>query len=166
MVSVVAKSNTGKTRLLEGLIPVMGDMGIRVGVIKHHSHPGTFDTPGKDTHRIALAGAEVVVGLGPDEVAVFSRTDRPVDLEDAVRLHLVDMDIVFTEGYKRGPYPKVEVHRMERSGELLCDPSELIALVTDGEWDIGVPTFGLDEFSALAELLVEEFGLLDSMTPR
>ena len=165
IVSIVAKSKTGKTTLIEHLIGLLAEKGVRVGVVKHHSHPSTFDTPGKDTHRIAEAGAEVVVGLGPEQVAVFSRPGRPPEIEAVVEDHLWDMDLVLTEGYKRGPYPKVEVNRMARSAELLCEPEEMLALMTDGAWDIGVPTFHLDDVESLARLIVDEFDLPPARRP-
>ena len=54
VVSFVAKSGTGKTTLLEALIPQLKTRGVRVGLLKHHRHPSSFDTPGKDTHRLAV----------------------------------------------------------------------------------------------------------------
>ncbi len=159
IVSIVAKSNTGKTSLIEGLIPILEAHGLRVGVIKHHSHPGTFDTAGKDTHRLAEAGAEVVVGLGPHQVAVFSRPRRPPEIEAVVEAHLRDLDLVLTEGFRRGPYPKIEVNRMARSGDLVCEPEELLALMTDGQWDIGVPTFRLEDVESLARLLIDRLNV-------
>ena len=63
--------------------------------------------------------------------------------------------MVLTEGYKRGPYPKVELHRSERSDQLLCSPEEMLALVTDGQWLIPVPQFSLEDASGVATFLVE-----------
>ncbi len=68
------------------------------------------------------------------------------------------MDVVLTEGYKRGPHPKIEVHRRGRSAELLCDAAEMLALVTDGSWDLPVPQFGLDDVAALGDFLVDYLG--------
>ena len=151
--SVVAKSNTGKTTLLEGLIPELRALGLTVGVLKHHHYPGMFDVPGKDTYRLAEAGADVVVGVGPSQVAVFRPSSDDYDLDAAIADHLSDVDIVLTEGYKRGSHPKIEVHRSERSEELICTPDELLALVTDTSWSIDVPQFGLDDHKELAAFL-------------
>jgi len=158
VVSVVAKSGTGKTTLLEKLLPELESRGVRVGVLKHHSHLSSFDVPGKDTHRLAEAGAEVVVGASPVQVAVFRRQAGSTDLDAVIAAHFSDMDLVLTEGYKRGAYPKIEVHRSARSGELLCNPDELLALVTDHTWDLPVPQFGLDDASGLADFLVGHLG--------
>jgi molybdopterin-guanine dinucleotide biosynthesis protein MobB len=154
VVSVVAKSGTGKTTLLEALIPHLKTRGLRIGLLKHHSHLSSFDTPGKDTHRLAEAGADVVVGASPVQVAMFRREPGSTDLDEVIAQHLWDTDLVLTEGYKRGPYPKVEVHRSVRSDELLCSPEEMLALVTDREWPIPVPQFSLDDTAGLADLLL------------
>jgi molybdopterin-guanine dinucleotide biosynthesis protein B len=152
--SVVAKSNTGKTTLLEKLIPELRSRGLSVAVVKHHSHLSSFDVPGKDTYRMAKAGADVVVGLSPVQVAVFHPQEGPTDLDAVIRRHSEGVDLVLTEGYKRGPYPKIEVHRSGRSDDLLCEPDELVAIVSDREWDMPVPQVGLDDVTALADILV------------
>ena len=69
------------------------------------------------------------------------------------------MDLVLTEGYKRGPYPKIEVHRSGRSTELLCEAGEMLALVTDRPWDLPVDQFDLDDVPGLCDFLV---GALES----
>lgn len=154
--SIVAKSNTGKTTLLEGLIPQLRTLDLTVGVLKHHHYPGMFDVPGKDTYRLAEAGADVVVGIGPTQIAVFRPSTNEYDLENAITSHLQDVDVVLIEGYKRGPYPKIEVHRSSRSENLICTPDELTALVTDRTWDLDVPQFGLEDAKGLAAFIASQ----------
>ncbi|MEA2022999.1 MAG: molybdopterin-guanine dinucleotide biosynthesis protein B [Actinomycetota bacterium] len=153
IVSVVARSKTGKTTFLEALLPALKEAGLRVAVVKHHHHTSSFDTPGKDTHRIAEAGADLVLGISPVQVAAFSREAGSKDLDAVIARHCAGYDLVLTEGYKRGGYPKIEVHRAERSDELLCDFDEMLALVTDSEWDTDVPQFSLSDAGGLAKLL-------------
>lgn len=154
VVSVVAKSGTGKTTFLEKLIPALRARGLRVGVLKHHGHPTPFDVPGKDTYRLAQAGADVVIGASAVQVAVFRQEDGAADLDAVIARHAAGLDLVLTEGYKRGSYPKIEVHRAERSRELLCQPQELLALVTDTPWPLPVPQFGLEDADRVADFLV------------
>jgi molybdopterin-guanine dinucleotide biosynthesis protein B len=155
IVSVVAKSKTGKTTLLEALIPYLKVSGLTIGVLKHHSHLSSFDTPGKDTHRLAEAGADIVVGASPVQVATFRRENASDDLEAVITRHLAGTDLILTEGYKRGPYPKIEIHRSARSDELLCSPEELIALATDRVWPLPVPQFELDDAAGLSAFLIK-----------
>ena len=164
VVSFVAKSGAGKTTFLEALIPHLKARGLRIGLLKHHSHLSSFDTPGKDTHRLAEAGADVVVGASPVQVATFHRTPGSADLDRVIATHLGDMDLVLTEGYKRGPYPKIEVHRSARSDRLLCAQEEMLALVTDRTWAMPVPQFGLEEAPRLAAFLQDWLGGCHSAT--
>ena len=154
VVSVVARSTTGKTTLIEALLPELKSAGLRVAVVKHHHHTSSFDTPGKDTHRMAEAGADLVLGVSPVQVATFSREAGSHDLDSVIAHHCAGYDLVLTEGYKRGDYPKIEVHRAQRSTRLLCDFDEMLALVTDESWDTSVPQFALDDATGLAQFLV------------
>ncbi|MGQ9459485.1 MAG: molybdopterin-guanine dinucleotide biosynthesis protein B, partial [Anaerolineae bacterium] len=56
-------------------------------------------------------------------------------------------------GYKRGPLPKIEVSRRERSQELLCSEGELFAIVSDQRFPLDVPQFDLDDAAGLADLI-------------
>jgi molybdopterin-guanine dinucleotide biosynthesis protein B len=153
IVSVVARSKTGKTTFLEALLPALKRAGLRVAVVKHHHHTSSFDTPGKDTHRLAEAGADLVLGISPVQVATFSQEAGSEDLDAVIATHCAGYDLVLTEGYKRGDFPKIEVHRAERSNELLCEFDEMLALVTDSDWDSDVPQFSLDDADGVAALL-------------
>lgn len=159
VVSVIAKSGSGKTTFMEKLIPELKARGLRVGVLKHHGHPTPFDMPGKDTYRHFQAGADVVVGASALQVAMFRRQAGSADLETVIATYFADVDLVLTEGYKRGPYPKIEIHRAARSAELLCEPDELLALVSDERFDIDAPQFGLEDAGGMAELLVQWLNL-------
>jgi molybdopterin-guanine dinucleotide biosynthesis protein MobB len=153
VVSFVAKSGTGKTTFLEQLIPELVARGLRVGVLKHHAHPTPFDVPGKDTYRLARAGAQVVVGACSVQVAVFRQEDGAANLEAVIARDLAGVDLVLTEGFKRGTYPKIEVHRSAHDPELLCNPGELLALVTDERLDVDVPQFALTDVAGVAAFL-------------
>ncbi len=154
IVSIVARSQTGKTTLIEALLPELKRAGLRVAVVKHHHHTSSFDTPGKDTHRMAEAGADLVLGVSPVQVATFSREPGSDDLDAVIARHCAGYDLVLTEGYKRGDYPKIEVHRQARSDELLCSYDEMLALVSDVAWDVPVTRFDLDDAAGLAGFLV------------
>jgi len=154
VVSIVAKSGTGKTTLLEALLPALKARGLQVGVLKHHSHVSSFDTPGKDTYRFAEAGADIVVGASPVQVAIFKRQNASADLDAVIDEYFDGMDLVLVEGYRRGTYPKIEIHRAARSSDLLCTPDEMLALVTDRPWDLPVEQVALDDPARLVEILV------------
>ena len=156
IVSVVGRTNSGKTTLIEKLIPALARRGYRVATIKRHHH-GDFeaDHPGKDSWRHAKAGAVATALAGRHRLAIFQSVETEVDPEAIGRLFLHPPHLILTEGYRDAPFPKIEVIRTAQGVEPLCTTHDpLIALVTDGDWDLGAPRFGLDEIDALAEHLI------------
>lgn len=57
LLGFAAYSGTGKTTLLEKLLPKLTDMGLKVAVIKHAHHNFDIDQEGKDSYRLRKAGA-------------------------------------------------------------------------------------------------------------
>lgn len=154
VVSIVGRSNVGKTTLLEKLIAELKRRGYRVATVKHDVHGFELDRPGKDSWRHAQAGSDLVVIAGPNQMAMIARTLRELSLDEIVARLPVEVDIVLTEGYKRGDRPKIEVSRAACGRELLCQPQELLALVTDQAFPgLGVPQYALEDVAGLADLL-------------
>ena len=82
IVSIVGRTNSGKTTLIEKLVPALSRRGHRVATIKHHHH-GEFeaDHPGKDSWRHAQASAVATALAGAHRVAVFQRVERELSPE-------------------------------------------------------------------------------------
>jgi molybdopterin-guanine dinucleotide biosynthesis protein B len=156
VISVVGKSGVGKTTALEKIIHELKQRGYRVGTVKHDSHGFDVDTPGKDSWRHARAGSDAVVISGPSRMALFRRLEGEMPLDALVPL-MGDVDLVITEGYKRGDKPKIEVTRLERGTELLCQPEELIGIMADYPVDMPVPQFALNDAAGVVDLLEELF---------
>ena len=154
VISVVGKSGVGKTTALERIIAELKHRGYRVGTVKHDTHGFDVDRPGKDSWRHAQAGSDAVVISGPHRLALIRKLDGEMPLEEIVRL-MPGLDLVITEGYKRGDKPKIEVARRERGTELLCRAEELIGIMTDYRVDLPVPQFPLDDASGVVDLLEE-----------
>ncbi|HET6420162.1 MAG TPA: molybdopterin-guanine dinucleotide biosynthesis protein B [Geobacteraceae bacterium] len=158
IVAIVGSSNAGKTTFLEKLIKELKAENIKVGTIKHDAHDFEIDRPGKDTWRHSMAGADAVAISSPSKVAVIRKVEEELSIDQVAEL-VGDVDIVLVEGYKRCAKPKIEINRIAHGSELICAPDELVALVSDAEWDIGVPVFGLDDASGVADMLVRKFRL-------
>ncbi|MFZ5634472.1 MAG: molybdopterin-guanine dinucleotide biosynthesis protein B [Bacillota bacterium] len=156
IVSIVGESGAGKTTFLEKLIRELKARNIRLGVIKHHVHDIDIDRPGKDTWRFSKAGADTVAISTPGRVGLFIKVDREMDPDELAGL-FGDVDMVLTEGYKRGNRPKIEVARSAQIKRLISDPADLIAIVSDVEWNAGVPVFGLDDPAGVAGFLLSRY---------
>lgn len=156
IVCVVGRSNTGKTTLIEKLIPVMIKKGYRIGTLKHDVHGFEMDKEGKDTWRHKKAGARATLISSSTRIGLISDVDKEMEPAELVRKFLLDADIIICEGYKKTPLPKIEVHRDEISKELLCLPQEnLIALVSDTKRLPDVPAVKWNEIEKLADIIEE-----------
>lgn len=161
-VSFVAKSGTGKTTLLEKVIGELTRRGFRVGAIKHDAHNFDIDYPGKDSHRMTAAGAATMLISSPEKLALVKKHDASPPIEAIISTYFGDVDIVLTEGFKKNRcLPKIEVHRKERSGTLLCrgdenDPS-LIAVASDEQLELDVPIFDINDFMGISGFIEERF---------
>jgi molybdopterin-guanine dinucleotide biosynthesis protein MobB len=158
VVSVVGKSDSGKTTLMERLIRALTERGYRVGSVKHHVHDFDIDVPGKDSWRHAKAGAAVTLVSSPSKLGMVRQMDHEASLDELLALAR-GVDILLTEGYRRAGDVRIEVSRRARSTELVCEAAELFALVTDNpDLVVGpVPVFGLDDAAALADLVETTF---------
>ena len=167
VVSIVAKSGTGKTTLLEKLIAELKLRGYRVGVVKHNAHKFNIDHEGKDSWRLTQAGADTMLITSSERIAMVKQLpagDEP-SLSEIVAAYCGDVDILLTEGFKRSSMPKIEVHRSECSDALFCrgenyDPT-LIAVASDSSLKLDVPVYNINDAVGLCDLISRKFLLAD-----
>jgi len=151
---IVGKKKTGKTTLVERLIPALKDKGYRVGSMKYTTEDHEFDTPGKDSYRHTRAGAESTLILSPSKIALFSQSLRSKNLDQILDFVFSDYDVVIGEGFKDSPFPKIEVFDSQKHSGLLCSPEDnLMAVVGDVDPSGQVPYFSPDQTVALVEFM-------------
>src|SRR4030042_1550643 len=131
IISIVGKSSSGKTTLLEALIAELKKRGYKVAIVKHSHHANPLDTAAKDTWRFTQAGSEISAINSLDHLAIYRRIDHFFDPQEISNFILWDYDLILTEGFKGSNYPKIEVHRKEQGEDLVTDPKQLLAVVTD-----------------------------------
>ena len=156
VISIVGKSKSGKTTLLEKLIPELKSRGYRVATVKHIHNDMKLDEPGKDSWRHIQAGSDATVLSSPDRVGLVKPVSEVMSLDEIALLLGDDYDIILTEGFKQGDAPKIEVHRRE-IGTPLSDIKKLVAIATDETLDTSTRQFSLDDVKGLADLLEEGF---------
>ena len=152
VVSVVGRSNSGKTTLLEKLIVELKRRGYTVAAVKHSGSDFQLDHPGKDSWRLAEAGSDAVLLVSSHRMAFLQKTTHPPTLGDVIEFLGDKFDFVLVEGFKESDIPKIEVHRREL-GNLLSPPEKLLAVVTDEQLDVTVPQFSSRDGVALVDLL-------------
>jgi molybdopterin-guanine dinucleotide biosynthesis protein B len=156
IVSIVGESKSGKTTLIEKLVPELKSRGYRVATVKHAVHGLTFDETGKDSWRQAQAGSDAVAISSPDKLVLIRPTAGSLALDQIARLLGEDCDIVLAEGFKQGSTPKIEVHRKE-VGALLGSVDKLMAIVTDEPLETKKRQFSFQDIKGLADLLEKGF---------
>lgn len=157
VVSIVGRSGTGKTTLVEKIIRELKGRSYRVATIKHNLHGFQIDHEGKDSWRHKKAGAVVTVIASPHQVAVIEDIDRDYSIAELCNQYIRGVDIVLSEGYKVNPHPKIEVHRKAADPDLLCGEGDnLIAIATDEPLAVGVPCVDINDAEGLADIIEEK----------
>ncbi len=155
IVSIVGRSESGKTRLLRRLIPEMKRRGYRIATIKHTHHCIESDIIGKDSWLHAAAGSECTVLDSPNELSLRYSPDQEITPEEVSRFIPEDFDLILAEGYKKADLPKIEVHR-DCLGERVCPGEKLLAIVTDTIQIDPIPQYDPDDVIAIADLIESE----------
>ena len=115
LLGFAAFSGTGKTTLLEAMLPKLVARGIRVAVIKHAHHDFDIDQPGKDSHRLRKAGAsQMLISSRCRRALVTETPDEEANLPQLIaQLDQTKLDLILVEGFKKLSFPKIELHRSE-----------------------------------------------------
>ena len=164
IITVVGFSNSGKTTLIEKLLPELKRRGLKVGTIKHAHHGFSIDREGKDSWRHQQAGADMVAVAGPEKTAMIIHS--PLGRLADMRRWMTGMDLIIAEGWKSERMPKIEVLRSAvHANPLFLEDPDLFALVTDVDLAAHATdrfqVFGLEDIPSLADLIVARF-----LTPR
>ncbi len=155
-----AFSGTGKTSLLEQVIPLLKAAGIRLALVKHSHHDFEMDKPGKDSYRLRKAGAEQMLLASKYRTAWIKEGDGETepDLFELLRtLNTSKLDLVLVEGFRHQAFPKIEIHRPVLGKPLLCaEDEDIIALVSDEPvaYECTLPRLPINEPQAVADFIL------------
>jgi len=154
-IGIIGYSNTGKTTLIEKLIPLFTARGLRVAAIKNAHHGFDMDRPGKDSHRYREAGAAQVLIATSQRWALLTETpQRPATLEELLG-ELAPCDLVIIEGFKsEGRIPRIEVRRRANTEPpIFPHDANVIAVATDQPLEAALPQLDLDDATKIAEFI-------------
>jgi molybdopterin-guanine dinucleotide biosynthesis protein B len=156
--------NAGKTTLIVELIGVLRQRDLRIGTIKHAHHEFDIDHPGKDSYLHREAGAEEVIVASSRRwahIKELDQLDEPSLYELLKRLD--NLDIVLVEGYKHGPYPKLELRRDGIDApELAGQDASICAIVNDSVLpDAPVPVLLRKDITGIADFVCQHAVLVD-----
>jgi molybdopterin-guanine dinucleotide biosynthesis protein B len=158
IIGLAGWSGSGKTTLITKLLPRLIARGQRVSTLKHAHHGFDLDQPGKDSFMHRAAGAtEVVISSAKRFAVLHELRDEPEwDLPDLLT-KLAPVDLVLVEGFKRDPFPKLEIHRAA-NGKPLIQPDDphIVAIASDIPLpQAKVPVVDLDDVELIADVLLK-----------
>ncbi len=163
LIGFAAYSGTGKTTLLEALLPILTSRGLRIGVLKHAHHDFDIDKPGKDSYRLRKAGAsQMQIASHLRHIMITETPDVPAQFTELINNFTTQsLDLILVEGCKNIAFPKIELHRTALDKPWLYPNDEqIIAVACDTQADIPVTKLDINDIQAIADFIgtyVKEF---------
>jgi FdhD protein len=100
-----------------------------------------------------------VVGLANPNGLQLTISRDPGPLPALFERVAPEVDLVLIEGWKDGPFPKIEVWRSDSGPPLSSTRTDVVAIVTDEASAVpALPTFQTGDVAALADFLVHWMG--------
>ncbi|MEW9698528.1 molybdopterin-guanine dinucleotide biosynthesis protein B [Paenibacillus sp. SI8] len=150
-------SNSGKTTLIAKVVTEMKRRGYRVGVMKHDAHGHYKEKEGTDSTTFIRTGADAVVTISPEAVHVYEKKASP-ELSGQLEA-FAHLDYIIIEGFKKEKHPKIAVIRTLEQTVILdeLDPAPIAVVSNLHVGREGMPSFHLDDASAVASFIVRFF---------
>ncbi len=160
-IGIIGYSNSGKTTLIERLIPIFRARGLAVSAIKNAHHGFDMDRPGKDSYRYRDAGAGQVLIATALRWALLTETpQRAVTLNELLG-ELAPCDLVIVEGFKsEGRIPRIEVLRKSNSEPpIYLHDDNVVAIASDHALEASLPVLDLNAPAKIAEFITRHLDL-------
>jgi molybdopterin-guanine dinucleotide biosynthesis protein B len=161
VIGFIGYSNTGKTTLIERLIPLFIARGLRVSTVKNAHHGFDMDRPGKDSFRYRQAGsAQVLIATAERWALLTEVRDGPAPLEALIG-QLAPCDLVLVEGFKsEGQFPRIEVRRTTNTEPpIFPHDANVIAVAADHAVDTALPVLDLNDAAKIAAFIADRLRL-------
>ena len=165
IIAISGVKNSGKTTLIERIIPKLNNEGLKVATVKHDGHDFDADIEGTDTFKHRKAGAYGTAILSKNKFMVIK--EQKNTQEEELISYFSDCDVILLEGFKFSDYPKIEIVRKGNSSESVCKKETLLGIVSDIEElkeeyrenkDNELKVIDINDIDSISELLVEYIG--------
>lgn len=145
--------NSGKTTLIERLIPYLKEEGLKIGVIKHDGHDFNPDVKGTDSYRHRKAGVDGNIIFSKNKYMLIE--NKNLEIEEILKF-FTDYDLVLLEGFKNSNYPKLELIRSKNSKKPVTKAETVLAYITDLNFT-NEKTFPLDDIENIADFIYDYY---------
>ncbi|MEC6797352.1 bifunctional molybdopterin-guanine dinucleotide biosynthesis adaptor protein MobB/molybdopterin molybdotransferase MoeA [Photobacterium sp. S4TG1] len=158
LLGFAAFSGTGKTTLIEAMLPKLVERNLRVAVIKHAHHDFDIDQQGKDSYRLRKAGASQMLISSRYRRALITETPT-TEATLAYLIHQLDqtkLDLILVEGFKSLDFPKIELRRQAINKPwLFQNDNNIIAIASDIKTETHLPQISIDDVEQLTDFVVQ-----------
>jgi len=164
VIAFVGSSGAGKTTLIERLIALFKERGLRVSSVKHTHHSVEIDHQGKDSWRMKKAGSFEVVLVSDNEMSLqrtFEQNSH-MTVHEVIAQMYEGVDWVFVEGFKSSDILKIEVIRPQVSlmNPFFLSDDFVVAVAYSENTDLPVttalPVLPLDNPDIIADWLISQ----------
>lgn len=165
IIAISGVKNSGKTTLIERIIPKLNKEGLKVATVKHDGHDFDADIEGTDTFKHRKAGAYGTAIFSKNKFMVIK--EQKNTQEEELISYFSDCDVILLEGFKFSDYPKIEIVRKGNSSESVCKKETLLGIVSDVEElkeeyrenkNNELKVIDINDIDSISELLVEYIG--------
>ena len=102
IITVLGHKSSGKTTVIENIVRRLTKKGYKVATAKHIALQGfSLDTKGKNTWRHSAAGANPVVSVSDEEIAILIKRGEERFSLDQLLKFMSDVDIIMLEGFSK-----------------------------------------------------------------
>ena len=113
IIGIVGWKNSGKTRLMQGLIKYFSKKNFKVAAIKHAHHNFDIDREGTDSFLHRKSGAQEVLISSSKRWAKIDERNELKEMKLSSLIKKIERaDIVFVEGFKNENHNKIEIDEM------------------------------------------------------
>ncbi len=151
-ISVSGIKNSGKTTLLEKLIPELISRGLKVAVLKNGGHFKP-DVPGTDTYRFLEVGASGTVIFDDHQMSVSRKSLPPYEELFAM---FPDADLLLVEGLRNTALPKLEMVKPDDERSPALPEDKVLGYIAENAaYEASVPVFDREDIKGIADFIME-----------
>jgi len=153
ILSIIGKSDSGKTTLILKLLPELKTRGKRIGVAKHCPCGFDLDIEGKDSWRFTQAGSEGTFLSSDEGIALLRPRESLSNIKERLQNYFSDFDLVLMEGYNNEPgIKKIQIIRSQIGGTALS-ADEIIAYISDMSIATDKPVYHPDDIPGIVSFI-------------
>lgn len=151
ILSIVGKSNSGKTTLITKIIKDLKKEDLKIASIKEAGPKFDPDLKGSDSYRHRQAGADGVALYNDEYFQIVEK--RELSIYEIID-YFKGYDLIILEGFKNEDIPKMEIIRKANSSQAIFADGQVLAYISDIEnLDSEKPVLDLNNLDQIMDFI-------------